>query len=109
VQSLAPFPVPSYILLVTPSPVSSGSPLLAPSPVPSSVLSICNPSPEPEGLSQFGSRSDRNDNAARSGHKLDSFGPERAGSEKGEDDNVNIFMDPGGSKLKENIHNWHKL
>jgi hypothetical protein len=91
--------------------MSSGSPLIAPSPVQSSVPSTCDPSPEPKELSQFGSRSNRNDNAARSGYELDSFGPEGAGSEEGEDkkDNVNIFVDPGGSKLKKNVHNWHEL
>jgi hypothetical protein len=43
------------------------------------------------------------------------FGPEGAGSEEDEDkednaeDEIDIFMDAGGSKPKEDICNWHKL
>jgi hypothetical protein len=115
VQLLALSPVPSHIPSVAPSPVLSGGPLIAPSSVQSSVPSTCDPLPEPEGLSQFRSRSDRNDNTAGSGHELDLFGPEGAGSEEGEDENdkdnvnIDIFMDPGGSKPKGDVHNWHEL
>jgi len=76
--------------------------------VPSSIPPTCDPLPEPEGLSQFGSGSNSNDDAPRSGHELDSLGPEGAGGERDEDD-INNFMDAGGSKPKEDICDWHKL
>jgi hypothetical protein len=43
------------------------------------------------------------------------FGPEGAGGEEGEDeednmeDEIDIFMDAGGSKPKEDVRNWHEL
>ena len=86
----------------------SHSPSIAPSPVPSSIPPTCDPSPEPEGLSQFESGSDSNDDAPGSGHELDSLGPEGAGGERDEDD-INNFMDAGGSEPKEDIRDWHKL
>ncbi len=88
--------------------MSSHSPLIAPSPVSSSILPTCNPSPEPEGLSQFGSGSNSNDDTPGSGHELDLLGPEGAGGERDEDD-IDNFMDAGGSKPKEDICDWHKL
>jgi hypothetical protein len=111
VQLLAPSPAPSCVSSITPSPVSSGGP----SPAPSSILSGCDPLPGPEGLSQSESSSDSNDDAAGSGHELGLFGPEGAGGKEDEDeednaeDEIDIFMDAGGSKLKEDIRNWHEL
>ena len=86
----------------------SCGPSIVPSPVLSSVSLICNPSPEPEGLSQFGSGSNSNNNAPGSSHELDLLGPEGAGGERDEDD-IDNFMDAGGSKPKEDICDWHKL
>ena len=107
----------SHMQLVALSPMLSCGPLIAPSLVLSSILSTCDLSPEPEGLSQFGSRSNSNDDTSGSGHELDLLGPEGAGGERDKDnkdknkdkDDINNFMDIGGSKPKEDICDWHKL